>query len=156
MNLNIKSLFLSKEKKKELEKELDQLVNEERKKISERLAEAREAARGEDQEDLIMTIEEKHKLEDRIDEIRDILARSEVTAEECKIAADIGSEIVLAHNKKIKVFRLVSPVEVDPSIGKISLESEMGKRLKGLKVGDKITLKNKENVELEYEVLYIC
>jgi transcription elongation GreA/GreB family factor len=156
MNLNIKSLFLSKDKKKELEEELDKLVNEDRVKISERLAEAREAARGEDQEDLIMAIEEKQKLEDRIDEIRDILARSEVTKEECKIAADVGSEIVLAHNKKIQIFRLVSPVEVDPTIGKISLESEMGQKLKGLKVGDKVMLKNKDDVELEFTVLYIC
>jgi transcription elongation factor GreA len=156
MKLNVKSLFLSKEKKKELEKELDRLVNVERDKIAEKLSEARETARGEDQEDLIMAIEEKQALEDRIDEIRDILARSEVTAEECKIAADVGSEIVLAHNKHIQVFRLVSPVEVDPSKNKISLESERGKKLKGLKVGDKIMLENEEGVELEYVVLYIC
>jgi transcription elongation factor GreA len=156
MKLNVKSLFLSKEKKKELEKELDRLVNVERDKIAEKLSEAREMARGEDQEDLIMAIEEKQALEDRIDEIRDILARSEVTAEECKIAADVGSEIVLAHNKHIKVFKLVSPVEVDPSKNKISLESEMGKKLKGLKVGDKMMLENKEGAELEYVVLYIC
>jgi transcription elongation factor GreA len=156
MNLNIKSLFLSKEKKKELEKELEQLVTEERKKISERLAEARETARGEDQEDLIMAIEEKQKLEDRIDEIRDILARSEVTKEECKRAADVGSEIVLSHNKDVRVFRLVSSIEVDPSKNRISLESELGKKLKGLTRGDKITLKNEEGVDLEYVVLYIC
>jgi transcription elongation factor GreA len=156
MNLNIKSLFLSKEKKKELEKELERLVTEERNKVAERLQEAREASLGDDQEELIMAIEEKQKLEDRIDEIRDILARSEVTKEECKIAADVGTEIVLAHNKHIKVFRLVSPVEVDPSKNKISLESEMGQKLKGLKVGDKIKLNNEEGTEIEYTVLYLC
>jgi transcription elongation factor GreA len=156
MNLNIKSLFLSKEKKKELEKELDRLVTEERAKIAERLQEAREATLGDDQEELIMAIEEKQKLEDRIDEIRDILARSEVTKEECKFAADVGSEIVLAHDKHIKVFRLVSPVEVDPSKNRISLDSEMGKKLKGLKVGDKVMLNNDGGVEMEYTVLYLC
>lgn len=156
MNLNIKSLFLSKEKKKELEKELEHLVKEERAKIAERLAEARENARGEDQEDLIMAIEEKQRLEDRIDEIRDILARTEVTKEECNLVAEVGSEIVLAHDKNIKVFRLVSPVEVDPSKNRISLESEMGQKLKGLKVGDKIMLDNEEGVEMEYVVLYLC
>lgn len=156
MNLNIKSLFLSKEKKRELEKELKQLVTEERSKIAQRLEEAREATLGDDQEELIMAIEEKQQLEDRIDEIRDILARTEVTKEECKIAADVGSEIVLAHDKHIKVFRLVSPVEVDPSKNRISLESEMGQKLKGLKVGDKIILKNDDGVEMEYVVLYLC
>ena len=154
--MNIKALFLSKEKKKELQKELDRLVTEERAKISEKLAEARETARGDEQEDLIMAIEEKHRLEDRIDEIRDILVRSKVTKEECKFQADVGSEIILAHEKNIRIFRLVSPIEVDPSKNRISLESDMGKKLKGLKVGDKIMLKNAEKVELEYTVLYLC
>jgi transcription elongation factor GreA len=156
MNLNIKSLFLSKEKKKELEKELERLVTEERDKIAQRLEEAREATIGDDQEELIAAIEEKESLEHKIAEIRDILSRSQITKDECKITAEVGSEIVLAHDKHIKVFRLVSPVEVDPSKNKISLESEMGKKLKGLKVGDKIKLKNEEGVELEYTVLYIC
>jgi transcription elongation factor GreA len=156
MNLNIKSLFLSKEKKEELEQELKHLVEVERDEIAEKLAEAREMARGEDQEDLIMAIEEKQKLEDRIDEIRDILARSEVTKRECNIAADVGSEIVLAHGKHVKVFRLVSPVEVDPSKNRISLESKMGEKLKGLTVNDKITLENQEGTEVEYTVMYIC
>jgi len=103
-----------------------------------------------------MAIEEKHRLEDRIDEIRDILVRSKVTKEECKFQADVGSEIILAHEKNIRIFRLVSPIEVDPSKNRISLESDMGKKLKGLKVGDKIMLKNAEKVELEYTVLYLC
>jgi transcription elongation factor GreA len=154
--MNIKALFLSKEKKKELEKELDNLVNVERKKISEKLADAREVARGEDQEDLIMAIEEKERLEDRIEEIRDILSRSEVTKEECKLLTDVGSEIVLAHGKHVRIFRLVSPIEVDPSKNKISLESDMGKKLKGLKVDDKVKLTNEEGTELDYTVLYIC
>ena len=154
--MNIKALFLSKEKKKELEKELERLVTEDRVKVSERLAEAREVARGEDQEDLIMVIEEKQQLEDRINEIRDILSRSQITKEECKIAADIGSEIVLAHDKNIRIFKLVSPVEVDPSKNRISLESEMGKKLKGLKMGNKVKLKNEDGVEVEYKVMYLC
>ncbi|MDD3474991.1 MAG: GreA/GreB family elongation factor [Candidatus Dojkabacteria bacterium] len=154
--MNIKALFLSKDKKKELEKELERLVKEDRVKISERLAEAREVARGEDQEDLIMVIEEKHQLEDRINEIRDILLRSKVTKEECKIAADVGSEIVLAHDKNVRIFKLVSPVEVDPSKNRISLESEMGKKLKGLKMGDKVKLNNEDGTELEYRVMYLC
>lgn len=154
--MNIRALFLSKEKKKELEKELEHLVTDERSKIAEKLAQAREATIGDDQEELIAAIEEKDLLENRINEIRDILARSEVTKEECKIATDVGSEIVLAHGKHVRVFRLVSPVEVDPNKNKISLESEMGNKLKGLTIGDKILLKNEEGVELEYTVLYIC
>ena len=154
--MNLKALFLSKEKKKELENELEKLVTEERDKIAEKLAEAREAMLGDDQEELILAIEEKQLLEGRINEIRDILSRSKVTKEECKMAANIGSEIVLAHGKYIRVFRLVSPVEVDPSKNRVSSDSEIGKKLKSVKVSDKVMLKNEEGVELEYTVLYIC
>lgn len=154
--MNIKALFLSKGKKKELEEELEYLVTEERAKIAEKLEVAREATLGDDQEELILTIEEKQQLEDRIDEIRNILARTQVTKDECKVTADIGSEIVLVHDKQIRIFKLVSPIEVDPSKNRISLESEMGNNLKGLKVGDKTMLKNTDEKELEYTVLYIC
>ena len=50
--MNIKSLFLSKEKKKELEKELEHLVEVERKEVADSLAEARESDLSEDQEGL--------------------------------------------------------------------------------------------------------
>ena len=103
-----------------------------------------------------MVIDEKNRLEDRINEIRDMLLRSQVTKEECKIAADIGSEIVLAHDKNVKIFKLVSPVEVDPSKNRISLESEIGKKLKGLKTGNKVKLQDGDGTELEYKVMYLC
>jgi len=154
--MNIKALFLSKGKKKELEKELKHLVEIDRKEISGRLAEARELSRGENQDDLIMVIEEKQKLEDRIREIRDILARSKISKEECKITTGIGSEIILGYKKDVKIFKLVSPVEVDPSKNRISVESEIGKRLKGLKVGSKISLEGKDKKKVTYKVLYIC
>ena len=154
--MTVKGLFLSKEKKKELEKELKQLEKKGRKEIAEKLSDAREMALSEDEEDLIMAIEEKELLEDRIREIRDLLFRAKETKEECKFVSDIGSEIVLAHDKSIIIFKLVSPLEVDPSKNKISLESEIGKKLVGLKVNDKVKLNNEDGVEVEYKVLYIC
>ena len=56
----------------------------------------------------------------------------------------------------ILVFKLVSSVEVDPSKHKVSVESEIGKKLQGLKVGKKVTLRNSEGKEVEYKVLYLC
>lgn len=154
--MTVKGLFLSKEKKKELEKELKRLETKGRKEIAEKLSDAREMALSEDEEDLIMAIEEKELLEDRIREIRDLLFRAKETKEECKLVSDIGSEIVLAHDKSIIIFKLVSPLEVDPSKNKISIESEIGKKLVGLKVNDKVKLNNEAGVEVEYKVLYIC
>ena len=152
----LNGIFLSKEKKKELEKELKKLETSNRDEMSERLAKAREMAVGDDEEELIATLEEKHKLEDRIAEIRNLLFRAKVTKKECSIEAEVGSEIVLVHNKNIVVFKLVSPVEVDPKKYKVSVESEIGKRLQGLRVGKKVKIPNTKGEELEYKVLYVC
>jgi transcription elongation factor GreA len=149
--MKLEGLFLSKEKKKELENELKQLETKGRKDAAERLEGAREALLSEDDEDLIMAVEEKQRLEDRITEIRDLLWRARVTKEECKIVADIGSEVVLVANKDVRVFRLVSPVEVEPEKNKISTDSPIGKLIKGLRVSDKVKID-----DIEYKVLYIC
>ena len=149
-------IFLSKEKKLELEKELKKLIGQGRNEAAERLERARESLLSEDDEELIAAVEEKQRLEDRITEIRNLLWRANITKEECKIAADVGSEVVLVHDKNVLVFRLVSPVEVDPEKRKISLDSTIGKILKGVKVNDKVSLNDPNGVKQEYKVLYIC
>ena len=154
--VDFKGLFLSKEKKKELEKELKNLETVSRKEISEKLAEARELSLSDDDQDLIMVIEEKERLETRIAEIRALLFKARVTKDECLLHADVGSEVVLAHDKEVIVFKLVSSVEIDPTKNKISVESKIGQLLKGKKVGDKVKITNPEGIEIEYRVLYLC
>lgn len=149
--MKLEGLFLSKEKKKELEKELKQLETKGRQEAAERLERARESLLSEDDEDLTMAVEEKQKLEDQISEIRDLLWRAKITKDECKILADVGSEVVLVADKQVLVFRLVSPVEIEPEKNKISTDSQIGKLLKGVKVNDKVKIDNKS-----YRVLYIC
>ncbi len=149
--MKLEGLFLSKEKKKELELELKKLETKGRKESAERLERARDALLSEDDEDLTIAVEAKQNLEDRIADIRNLLWRANVTKDECKIAADVGSEVVLVHDKNVLVFRLVSPVEVDPERRKISTDSDIGKLLKGVKVKDRVKLN-----DLEYKVLYIC
>ena len=154
--MKINSIFLSKEKKRGLEKELKKLETAGRKELAEKLAEARALSWSDDDAELIMTIDEKNELEGRISEIRDLLFRAKVTKKECKTTADIGSEVIVANGKSIVVYKLVSSIEVDPEKYKISVDSKVGKKLQGLKAGDKVKLTNPDGVELEYTVLYIC
>lgn len=154
--IDFKGLFLSKEKKRELEKELKNLETVSRGDIAEKLAEARELSLSDDDEDLIMVIEEKDRLEARIAEIRVLLFKARVTKDECSLLADVGSEVVLAHDKDIIVFKLVSSIEIEPTKNKISVESKIGQLLKGKKMGDKVKITNPEGIEIEYRVLYLC
>ncbi|MCD4811952.1 GreA/GreB family elongation factor [bacterium] len=154
--MTLNGIFLSKEKKKELEKELEKLVTHGRKEMAEKLAKARELALSDDEEEFILTIEEKHKLEDRIVEIRNVLFKARVTKKECRVLADVGSEVVVAHKETVIVFKLVSSVEVDPSKNKVSVKSKVGKKLQGLRVGKKVKLPNAKGKEIEYRVLYVC
>jgi transcription elongation GreA/GreB family factor len=154
--MNLNGLFLSHDKKKELEKELKRLETKGRDDLAERLSSARESLLSDDDEELVMVVEEKQRLEDRITEIRDLLFKAKVTKEECSIVADVGSEIVIARDKSVIVFKLVSPIEVDPSKNMVSVDSEVGKKLQGIRVNDKVKLTDKDGVELEYSVLYIC
>jgi transcription elongation factor GreA len=149
--MTLGGIFLSKEKKQELEQELKELETEGRKDAARRLERARDALLSEDDEELVMAVEEKQRLEDRIAEIRNLLWRANITKEECKIAADVGSEVVLVKDRTVLVFRLVSSVEVEPEKRKISTDSPIGKLLKGVKVKDTVKLDNKD-----YKVLYIC
>ena len=154
--MNLNGLFLSKEKKVALDKELKELETKGRDDLSERLSRARESSLSEDDEELIMVMEEKSRLEDRIAEIRDLLFKAKVTKEECSLVASVGSEIVLVHGKVVKVFKLVDPIEVDHSKNMVSAESEIGKNLLGVKVGDTVLIKNGHGLEMDYTWLYIC
>ncbi|MCD4756351.1 GreA/GreB family elongation factor [bacterium] len=154
--MTLNGIFLSREKKKELEKELKKLETLGRDEMAEKLARAREQVSGDDEEELIATIEEKHKLEDRISEVRNLLFKAKITKKECRTLADIGSELVLEHNKEVVVYKLVSSVEVNPDRQMISVKSKIGKRLQGLRVGKKVKIPNSKGKEVEYRVLYVC
>lgn len=52
----------------------------------------------------------------------------------------IGSKVTLIQNGKQMAFEIVGSFESDPSLGKISHISPLGKALMGRKPGDKVTL----------------
>ena len=152
----LNAIFLSNEKKVELEKELKKLKTKGREDITDKMARAREDLLSESDEELAAVLEEKGRLEARISEIENVLSRAVLPSAQCKLVADVGSEVVLVHEKNIIIYKLVSPIEVDPGKNMISVESEIGNRLKGLKVGNTVKIKNKDGVEIKYKVLYIC
>jgi len=75
----------------------------------------------------------------KIEELTDILARSQIIqATTSKTAVGVGSKVKVTINGTTHEFTIVGEWEADPAEKKISHESPLGKALIGKAVGDKV------------------
>ncbi len=152
-----KKLMLSKDKREELEKELKDLEEKKRPEISAVLEHARQNDLSEDTDDLSVMLEEKESVEDRILEIKDILANSEViTKNACNPSyIGIGTELTVQNSGKQQKLTIVASLESDPAKGYISDKSPLGKALMKGKEGAVVTFKVNGR-SIEYKILKVC
>lgn len=136
--------YLTPEGKAELEAELDELVNQKRPALAQRLHFAIKQGDLSENADYIQAKEEQGFLEGRILDLRMIL-RNAVTielggSEDGRVR--IGSEVTVREvgYDETETYYLVGPAEADPGKGRISHESPLGSALLGHKVGDKVTV----------------
>lgn len=150
-------ILLTKEKKKELENELNDLENIKKPEISSGLETARQNDLSEDTDDLSIMLVEKEVIEDRIQELKDILAKATVFIKKvCNPSRiGIGSEITVEVDGKKKVLTIVDALEADPLSGKISDHSPLGKALMKSKKGQEVSIKVSGKT-VKYKVLEIC
>ena len=146
----MKEYRLTKEGYDKLVKEQEDLINNKRKEIAERLKDAKDNAG-----DLSENTEyeyaknEQAFIEGRIEQINEILSNHIIiNGNDRKGIVDIGSTVEvkdLDSNKKRK-YLLVSSVESDPENHKISDESPMGRALLGKKTGEEIQVKTPQSI----------
>jgi len=146
------------EKKKELINELKKLQEKDLVEVTNRLEESRENDSDEDDAMLGVIALEKQGIENRIEEISDILDNCELIkdknyCEPNKIS--IGSDIKIKDGNKILDIKLVSSIEADPTKSYISDKSPLGRKLLKAKVGDTVSLKVRGNT-ISYKVLDVC
>ena len=146
------------EKKKELINELKKLQEKDLIEVTNRLEESRENDSDEDDAMLGVIALEKQGIENRIEEISDILDNCELIkdknyCEPNKIS--IGSDIKIKDGNKILDIKLVSSIEADPAKSYISDKSPLGRKLLKAKVGDTVSLKVRGNT-ISYKVLDVC
>ena len=83
-------------------------------------------------------------LEQKVSDLKGIIKATKELSDKSKSAfATLGSFIKLKCNETISIYRLVHPIEADPSSGLVSVESPFGKALIGKKVGDTVIFKEK-------------
>ena len=146
---------------KKLKKELEELKNIKRPKIVEAIAEARGHGDLKENAEYHAAKEEQSKIESRIIEINDLIARAnviDVTKLEKKDNVIFGSTVHLIDleiNIK-KTYKIVGKDEADVTKNYIYFRSPMGKALIGKKKKETITVttpageKNFEIIEVKY------
>ena len=151
-----KKYLLTPEGLEKLKQELDVLVNERRKEVIERIQEA--VAHGDLSEnaDYAQAKEEQSFIEGRVQEIEEMLKNAEIIETNKKHnAVTIGSTVIVLVQDKGQTaerkYTIVGSNEANPSEGKISNESLVGKVLLGRKVGERFPVQTLAG-EMEYEI----
>jgi transcription elongation factor GreA len=125
----------------ELKEELLHLIAQ-RPHVADRIKHARELGDLSENAEYQTAREEQDRLESRISELEHILQYAEIIK---KPKSDglvrLGSKVTLKDGGKPLQYQVVGTIEANPSSGKISDESPIGKALLGKKVGDKVEIK---------------
>lgn len=143
-----KNVNLTKEGKKALEEELEQLIAR-RPEITEKIATARAFGDLSENEEYSSARAEQKTVENRILEIEDILKNAKVIRSAAHNKVAIGATVKVKISNKIQTYSIVGPVEANPLEGKISNESPLGKALLGLSVDESTTFNDKTVKVLE-------
>ena len=145
-----------------IKKELEELKNIKRPKIVQAIAEARAHGDLKENAEYHAAKEEQSKIEGRVIEINDLIARAnviDVTKLEKKNVVIFGSTVCLIdlENKKNKTYKIVGKDEADIAKNYIYFRSPIGKALIGKNKKDLVTVKTpsgEKNFEIT-EIKYI-
>ena len=132
-----KEIHLTADGKKELEKELEELTAK-RPEIAEKIATARAFGDLSENEEYSSARAEQKMTENRILEIQDILKNAKIIRASKKDKVALGANIKLDLGGRELEYTVVGATEANPSEGKISNESPIGKVIMGHKVGDNL------------------
>ena len=133
--------FLTREGFEKLQDELDTLRTQRRQEIAQRLHEAMEGGELIENAEYEAAKNEQAFVEGRIKELEVLLATARVV-EDVQLAdtVQVGATVVIKEegSKDTETYSIVGAAEANPSIGKISNESPLGKALINKKKGDKV------------------
>lgn len=141
--MNKKEVHLTAEGKKDLEKELEELIAK-RPEIAEKIATARAFGDLSENEEYSSARAEQKMTENRILEIQDILKNAKVIRAGKKTTVSLGANVKLDLGGRKVEYTVVGATEADPTKGKISNESPIGKVIMGKKEGESLEFNGKK------------
>lgn len=130
--------YLTKEKKKELEVELNTLKTVRRKEIADALLYAKSLGDLSENAEYHQAREDQANTEDRIIHLEQILKNAVIMDKHHAGVVEVGTTITVTKkgDKADRQFTIVGSEEADSVLGKISNESPLGKALLGKKKGE--------------------
>lgn len=136
--------YLTQERYDEIVREVNKLKTEERKRVAERLKNAKDLGDLSENFDYHEAREEQSRLEGRIHELEEILRNSVIIKKASgNSTVRIGGRVAVIRPGEglgEVVFTIVGSSEAKPAEGFISNESPLGRALLGKKVGDTVTV----------------
>ena len=130
------SYVTTKEGLEKLKKEMHELKTVRRPEISERIAKAKELGDLSENFEYHEAKEAMAFLDGRINEIHDFISHAKVSEVVSTDVVTVGCRIKVTMDGKEKTYYIVGSNESDPTSGKISNESPLGKAFLGRKAGD--------------------
>lgn len=154
---NKKIVYLTEEGLEELQKELDELINEKRPANIQSIKEARSLGDLSENADYDSAKNEQAQIEGRIKTIEKMLENVQIIKDIPKDKVGLGSTVGIRYvddPDDEDEYKIVGSQEADPFEGKISNESPIAVALMEHKVGDRITVES-PNGSYEVEITEI-
>ncbi len=154
--MNQSSDYITGEKRKALEAELEDLKGPKRKEILASLEYAKSLGDLSENAEYHQTREDQGKLEERIAKIEKILQSSQTVPKGRGDVVEIGSTVIVQKqgSKESRAYIIVGSEEADMAKGKISNKSPFGEALFGKKKGEDVSF-NTPNGVVNYKIISI-
>lgn len=155
MDVTNSQVQITKQGLNSLKDELDELQDEKRPKLVERLSYARSQGDLSENSDYQNARDELEFLDGRISELDGVIKKAKVVqASKNPEEVSFGTKVKLKANGKEHVYEIVGEWEADPVEKRISHTSPLGQVLMGKKVGDKVEVKAPAG-KVTYKILKI-
>src|SRR3989338_4517874 len=154
--MNSEEDYLTKEKFKELEKELAHLKTVKRKEIAEALEYAKSLGDFSENQEYQEARDSQAILEDRINRLEMILKSAKIISAQSTHTVSVGSVVMLekAADKSRKSYSMVGSEEVDAAKGKISVSSPLGIAAMGKSKGETFSFQSPSGM-MSYKIVDI-
>lgn len=148
--------YLTKEKYKELEKELGYLQTAKRKEVAEALEYAKSLGDLSENQEYQEARDSQAILEDRISRLEAILKSAKIVSTQNTNLVAVGSVVILEKgpNKFRKSYTVVGSEEADAALGKISMHSPLGLAAMGKAKGELFSFETPSGI-MSYKIIDI-
>jgi len=152
----VKKVFLTSEGLQEIKKELNDLVEIQRPRVTERIQRAREFGDLSENSEYDSAKDELAMVDGRTTELEEILKNYQLIVKKSQKPdfVVIGSTVVLEIDGEIDEFTIVGSPEANPAKKRISNESPVGQALLGAKIGEVVEVST-PIVKAKYKIVEI-